>query len=212
MKLILIPGFGTPSWAMQGVQSGMFAIGYGPGSGKLLPLPVPWDQTYLSRWFAFLKAIGGRYAGKVSFRMIAAAGPTSVSPEMSLPHSQSDIAQWKKLGYTSQKYINAWNQTYSVYSSTFPHQYFSLALHPGLPIPDRKQKTYVRDQIMSLGLKYPSQFALQASGLNSSRSNENYGYREVRDHSGQMVTGFMMSTSATNKSQRMGAEGDPPSL
>lgn len=210
VKLILIPGFGTPSWAMQGVQSGMFAIGYGPGSGKLLPLPVPWDQTYLSRWFAFLKAIGGRYAGKASFRMIAAAGPTSVSPEMSLPHSQSDIAQWKKLGYTSQKYINAWNQTFSVYSSTFPHQYFSLALHPGLPIPDRKQKTYARDQIMSLGLKYPNQFALQASGLNSSRSNENYGYREVRDHSGQVVTGFMMSTAATNKSQRMGAEGDPP--
>jgi hypothetical protein len=142
--------------------------------------------------------------------MIAAAGPTSVSAEMSLPHSQSDIAQWKKLGYTSQKYINAWNQTFSVYSSTFPHQYFSLALHPGLPIPDRKQKTYARDQIMSLGLKYPSQFALQASGLNSSRSNENYGYREVRDHSGQVVTGFMMSTAATNKSQRMGAEGDPP--
>jgi hypothetical protein len=214
--LILIPGFGTPGWAMQGVQSGMFAIQYGPGSGrgngpgtgKLLPLPVPWDQTYLSRWFTFLKAIADRYAGKTSFRMIAAAGPTSVSSEMSLPDSEDDIVQWEKLGYTSQKYINAWKQTFSVYSSTFAQQYFSLSLHPALPIPDRRQKASVREQIISLGLQYPSQFALESDGLNSSRSDKTLGL--VKDHSGQVVTGFVMSTAATNKSERMGAEGDPP--
>jgi hypothetical protein len=210
VELILIPGFGTPGWAMQGVQSGMFTIPYGPGSGMSLPLPVPWDQTYLSRWFAFLKVIGDRYAGKTAFRKIAAAGPTSVSAEMALPDSENDIVQWKKLGYTSQKYINAWKQTFSVYSSTFPHQYFSLALHPGLPIPDRRQKTYAREQIISLGLQYPRQFALQEDGLNGSRSNETYGYRVVRDHSGEVATGFMMSTSAILRSQRMGAEGNPP--
>jgi hypothetical protein len=165
VELILIPGFGTPGWAMQGVQSGMFTIPYGPGRGRLLPLPVPWDQTYLSRWFTFLKVIADRYAGRASFRKIAAAGPTCVSAEMSLPESPNDIVQWEKFGYTTQKYINAWKQTFSAYSSTFPGQYFSLALHRGLPIPDRTQRAYVRDQILSLGLQYPSQFALQADGL-----------------------------------------------
>jgi hypothetical protein len=107
VALILIPGFGTPGWAMQGVQSGMFTIPDGPGSGMLLPLPVPWDQTYLSRWFTFLKVIADRYAGRASFRKIAAAGPTSVSAEMSLPESPNDIVQWEKFGYTTQKHINA---------------------------------------------------------------------------------------------------------
>jgi hypothetical protein len=210
VELVLIPGFGTPSWAMRGVQAGSFAIPYGPGNGALLPLPVPWDQTYLSRWFTFLKVVADRYGGKPSFRKIAAAGPTCVSAEMSLPDSPNDIVQWEKLGYTTQKYINAWKQTFSVYSSTFPHQYFSLALHLGLPIPDRRQKAYVREQIVSLGLRYPSQFALQADGLNSGREIETYGDRVVIEHSGQVVTGFMMSTSATLRSQRMGAEDDPP--
>ena len=208
VDLILIPGFGTPGWAMQGVQSGMFAIQYGTGTGTVLPLPVPWDQIYLSRWFTFLKVIADRYAGKTSFRMIGAAGPTSVSSEMSLPDSRNDIVQWEKLGYTPQKYINAWKQTFRAYSSTFPHQYFSLALHPALPIPDPRQKAYVREQITSLGLQYPSQFALESDGLNSSRSNETLGL--VKDHSGQVATGFMMSTAATLRSQRMGAEGNPP--
>ena len=188
----------------------MFTIPYGPGSGMLLPLPVPWDQTYLSRWFTFLKVIADRYAGKASFRKIAAAGPTCVSAEMSLPDSSNDIVQWEKFGYTTQKYINAWKQTFSAYSSIFPRQYFSLALHPGLPIPDSTQKAYVREQIISLGLQYPSQFALQADGLKGYRSNETYGDRVVRDYSGQVVTGFMMDTTAVLRPQQMGAEGNPP--
>ena len=31
----------------------------------------------------------------------------------------------------------------------------------------------------------------------------------MKDHSGQVVTVFMMSTAATDKSERMGAEGNP---
>jgi hypothetical protein len=112
------------------------------------------------------------------------------------------------LGYTSQKYIDAWKQTFSVYSSTFPHQYFSLALHQALPIPDQRQKASVREQIIGLGLQYPSQFALESDGLNSSRSDKTLGL--VKDHTGQVVTGFMMTTAATLRSQRMGAEGNAP--
>jgi hypothetical protein len=209
VELVLIPGFGTPGWAMQGVPSGKFTVPYGPGNGIVLPLPVPWDPTYLSRWFTFLKAMGDRYTGKSSFRKIAAAGPTSVSAEMSLPDSPEDIASWQKLGYTSQKYIDAWKQTFGAYSSAFPHQCFSLALHPGLPIPDARQRTYVREQVILLGLPYTGRFALQEDGLNAARPNETFGYRVVRDHIGKAGTGFMMSTAATLRSERMGAEGDP---
>jgi hypothetical protein len=209
VELILIPGFGTPSWAMNGVQSATFAISYGRGAGTPLPLPVPWDQTYLSRWFAFLKVVGDRYGSRPSFRKIAAAGPTSVSAEMSLPDEKNDIAQWTQLGYTSEKYIDAWKQTFAAYASTFPHQHFSLALHPALPIPNTKERTAGREQIINLGLKYPSQFALQADGLNNTDSDDKFGYRVVRDHSGQVATGFMMSTSASNKSERMGTSSDP---
>src|SRR5208283_5220283 len=83
-----------------------------------------------------------------------------------------------------------------------------LALHPALPIPDPRQKAYAREQIINLGLQYPSQFALESDGLNSSRSDKTLWL--VKDHSGQVVTGFMMSTDATLRSQRMGVEGDPP--
>jgi hypothetical protein len=180
-----------------------------PGSGAPLPFAVPWDQTYLSRWFNFLKVIADRYAGRNSFRKIAAAGPTSVSAEMSLPESRDDIAQWKRLEPYQVNALTAWKQTFSAYASTFPHQYFSLALHQSLPIPAGTQRAETREQVVSLGLQYPRQFALQADGLNSNAADEKYGYRSVREHSGRVATGLMMTTAATLRPERMGASSDP---
>ncbi len=142
-------------------------------------------------------------------RLPQPARPVS-RPRCPYPTLPNDIAQWERLGYTSEKYINAWRETFSAYSSIFPHQYFSLALHRGLPIPRREQGVEVREQIVSLGLQYPNQFALQADGLSSGRESETYGDRTVIDYSGRVVTGFMMDTAATLRSEQMGAAGDPP--
>jgi hypothetical protein len=46
---------------------------------------MPWDTVYLKRWFAFLKQVSDRYGKSPTFKMIGAAGPTSVSVEMTLP-------------------------------------------------------------------------------------------------------------------------------
>src|SRR5271169_4676807 len=76
VRLILVPGFGTPAWAMQGVQSDTFSIQYGPGAGTPKRLPMPWDSVYLNRWFAFLKQLSGKYGKSPALRVIAATGPT----------------------------------------------------------------------------------------------------------------------------------------
>ena len=85
LKLSVVPGFFSPAWALEGVRTDRFNIPYGPGSGTVATLPMPWDRVYLDRWFEFVKKIGERYGGSPAFRMIAAAGPTSVSEEMTLP-------------------------------------------------------------------------------------------------------------------------------
>ena len=134
VELVLIPGFGTPAWALQGVQTATFSVIYGPGKGENLLLPLPWDQTYLDRWFAFLKAVSARYQNRPSFIKIAADGPTSVTAEMSLPNAPADLCTWIKVGYTSDRLIGAWKQVFANYAQIFPRQYFSLALYPPLPI------------------------------------------------------------------------------
>ena len=88
---------------------------------------MPWDRVYLDRWFAFVQRLGERYGRSPAFRMIAAAGPTSVSEEMSLPPGPSDMQKLLSDGYTPAKYLGAWEETFHVYAGAFPNQCVSLA-------------------------------------------------------------------------------------
>jgi hypothetical protein len=163
--LTLIPGFETPSWALAGVQGFTSSFSYNTAddtnAADARVLPLPWDPTYLGRWFTFLRAVADRYGDDKSFRAIEAAGPTSVSTEMTLPDltgSQkipgypeivdgglpasyggkklggSDIAAWEAAGYTPAKLVGAWTQAFATYHQIFRNQFMALALFPSLPI------------------------------------------------------------------------------
>jgi hypothetical protein len=212
VELVLTPGFSTPAWALQGVQSATFSVIYGPGKGKQLLLPLPWDQTYLNRWFAFLNAVSIRYQNRPSFNKIAADGPTSVTAEMSLPNTPADLCTWVKVGYTSDRLIGAWKQVFAKYAQIFPHQYFSLALYPPLPIVSttrckdgnpigivHRESQRVTAVIIGLGVdNYPKQFVLQADGLTAAKEDpSNVGaYDLIKSYSGKVVIGFQLTTSA----------------
>ncbi len=93
---------------MDGAQTGMFAIQYGPGKGTVERLPLPWDRVYLGHWFNFLRQVSARYKRSPAFKVVAAAGPTSVSAEFTLPDTPEDVEKWRRAGYTPSKYIAAW--------------------------------------------------------------------------------------------------------
>jgi hypothetical protein len=212
VELVLIPGFATPAWALQGVQTDSFSVIYGPGKGENMVLPLPWDQTYLDRWFEFLKAVSARYQDRPSFIKIAADGPTSVTAEMSLPNAPADLCTWIKLGYTSDRLIGAWRQVFANYAQIFPRQYFSLALYPPLPIVDttrckngnpsgidHTESQRVTATIVGLGANtYPRQFVLQENGMTAAKNNTATfgGYDVVKSYGGKVVIGYQLVTSA----------------
>ena len=192
--LCLVPGFETPSWALQGVATATFARQYGPRVGEMEDLPMPWDQTYLSRWFAFLQAVADRYGSNPGFRMISADGPTSVSEEMTLPRTASDIARWISLGYTPDKYMSAWGTVFQEYAQIFPRQYISLSLGHGLPVGnngtrDNSQDRATPQSIIAEGLQYKDRFVLQENALRD-YGYDTWGYGLVSSNSGNVVTGF----------------------
>ncbi|HEV2979663.1 MAG TPA: hypothetical protein VG425_18955, partial [Casimicrobiaceae bacterium] len=133
VHLDIFPGFFSPAWALEGATSDLFEIPYGPDHGTVARLPMPWDRVYLARWFAFVKQLSERYGRSPAFRMIAAAGPTSVSSEMTLPQGPPARKKWVNDSYTPGKYLSAWEEVFHVYADTFPNQCVSLAA-PGLPI------------------------------------------------------------------------------
>jgi hypothetical protein len=203
--LLVLPGAFTPAWALQGVQSTQFVADYGFIQGTTITLPMPWDETYLNRWFAFVRVLGGRYDANPAVVNIPAAGPTSVSEEMSLPKDPASVAKWKLNGYTLDKYEGAWQQTLAVYVEAFPTTQISLAFYPGLPIPDRSAETATRVDIANFAFStYGQHVAFQENGLSARKDSPSLGYDLVQQYSTKTNTGFEMGTSATEKPDQMG--------
>jgi hypothetical protein len=210
--LIVVPGFETPAWALQNpatqvqdVATSTFARQYGPKVGQVGALPVPWDETYLSRWYALLQAVADRYGSNPAFLMVAADGPTSVSEEMSLPRSASDpavpnggsdLSQWEALGYTPNKYLNAWQEVIQEYAQIFPGQYVSLSLADGLPIgststDDTSELLATPKAVVADALPLDPKPVLQENALtNAGTATSSAAYKLVQSNSGSMVTGF----------------------
>jgi Beta-galactosidase len=226
--LSFVPGFSTPAWALSGAETAQFCIPYAAQGGQVGTLPLPWDHTYLAAWSAFLQAVSDRYASNPAFLMIAAAGPTSVSEEMSLPGAEGssdlcsasqiaqDLATWTSaaVGYTPAKYEDAWQTVFQEYAELFPSQFVSLALYGGLPIGsngtrDASQQTATRQSIIAEGeAQLAEKFAIEGNGLRPlSAGNDQYAL--VSSNSGKIVTGFELDTSATRDPGRQGDATDP---
>ncbi len=218
VQLCIFPGFFAPAWALEGVKSEQSAIQYGPGKGTVMRLPMPWDRVYLNRWFAFLKQLSNRYGKSPAFKVIAAAGPTSVSDEMTLPNMRKNLKRWQNASYTPSKYIGAWQEVFQVYAANFPNQYVSLTVGSGLNINDqgkidpragmRTRQAIIHYAIGLLGRR----FILENNDLHAGPKNQSPATSFVMSYSGHIITGLEMRCAAElgTCSEAMGANGDPP--
>jgi len=220
VKLDIFPGFFSPAWALQGVKTDLFTIPYGPGSGAEAKLPMPWDRVYLSRWFAFVRLLAERYGKSPAFRIISAAGPTSVSEEMTLPaNSPSAIKKWRSDGYTPAKYLGAWEETFHVYADSFSNQCVSVTA-PNLPILEQGQSGLQarmrakRDMVERAVRVFGNRLVVQSNDLHAGRAQiETFdGTDFIKSYNGRIITGFEMrgGSFGPEPSKVMGAEGDPP--
>jgi hypothetical protein len=218
VQLLIFPVFFSPPWALQGVHTEMFPLQYGPGKGTVAKLPMPWDDVYLNRWFTFVKLLSDRYGTSPAFRVIAAAGPTSVSAEYTLPSKPEDIPTWLHAGYTPEKYAAAWKKTFRVYAANFPNQYISVSMGFGLNINERgkialRERKETRQEIIDEAMSVLGpRFALQFSNLDGF-PGAGPGPRAVDfviGYNGRVITGLQLRTSCERNSGNMGAEGNPP--
>ncbi len=217
VQLLIFPGFFSPPWAVEGARSLAFQIQYGPGKGTPEKLPLPWDSVYLGHWFDFLKLLAARYGNSPAFRVVAAAGPTSVSAEFTLPHKPEDVQKWRSAGYRPSRYVGAWRKVFEEYAANFPAQYVSLSLGFGLNIDERGQKDAraakpTKEAVVEEGVRILGRrFALQDSNLdgNAEPAHGPHGVPYVIGYNGRIVTGFQLRTSCLRNSGNMGAEGDP---
>jgi hypothetical protein len=157
-----------------------------------------------------------------AFRVIAAAGPTSVSDEATLPkNSPEDRKRWENDNYTPDKYVQAWRKTFQVLYASFPNQYVSLSVGRDadiLDLPGQRSLefggSHTRTAIFNEG--HGPRLVLQMNDLHAgpdaSGHTSEVEDQYIIDHIGEVLTGFQMGGAMEGAvgSAKQGAAGNPP--
>jgi hypothetical protein len=144
VNLGVLPGVFAPSW-LYGEGAAQFqmlwtAAGWGFPLCSMVPLPLPWDPVYQSKWLAFIAQLGQRYAANPSVVMLKIQGVNSSTPELFLPYSRptgsgvdstgcqevDNVAAWLAAGYRPSLIVTAWKTFAKAYATSFPGKYLIL--------------------------------------------------------------------------------------
>jgi hypothetical protein len=131
--LAILGGPQTPPWVYDaGVPSFDFKIRDWENKETTEKIPVLWDETYLKKWTALVKAMGKRFADEETIVLVHITGATENGMEMQLPHTDADLPNWRKAGYKPEKAIDAWKHLIDAYAAAFPNKPLDLDIHPVL--------------------------------------------------------------------------------
>lgn len=105
---------------------------YARKSNQPTKIPVPWDQVYLAKWTALIKALGKHYGGDERVVLVHITGATGNGLEMQLPFLPVDQTKWRELGYTTEKLVDSWKRIIDTYADAFPQKPLDIDVHPVL--------------------------------------------------------------------------------
>ena len=202
ISLAIGGGPNSPGWLYAlGTPSISYTV---PFSGTI---PIPWDETFLSKWTEFITVLGNRYANNTTIQLVYITNSSGNGFEMQLPFNPTPT--YATLGYTDQKIIDSWKQVINTFETSFPNHYLTNDFHPV------NSSNVVADSIYAYAKQhignrygangwwwtqnntsvYPSQYAILQ---NSATTNQ--------------FTGIQMAQSGTTSASSFGTGGMPTAL
>jgi Beta-galactosidase len=163
-------GKNSPSWVFQaGVQTFTFVDSnpYSPTYQQTVTIPVFWDSIFMAKKKSFIAAMGQHFADNPHVALVAVMCANATTDDWHVPSTKTDVANWKAIGYTSDKLINACKKTVDATMTAFPNRVVALAVGRSQnnldPNPD-----YVANAVVNYAVqKYPGRFIVQKNSLSA---------------------------------------------
>jgi hypothetical protein len=187
VMLRVVAGIYSPPWIAQEAAMVTFSNAqlFTPANyPPTVSMPIPWDQTYLSKWEQFIAAYGQRYNANPEIWSIQMPGGGFIG-EMSLP--QAD-ATWAQVGYTDAKITAAWESIVTAFRQAF------AGTPTNLDIDEPLSKGHALPAILSWVLQtYPGKVYIQQNGLRAAYADNLNLYRQDIRAAAQVTTvGYQM--------------------
>jgi hypothetical protein len=162
---IISGGENTPPWVFGlGVQTFSFVD---PRSKATVTIPVFWDPIFLQKKKNFIAAMGRHFAANPNIVLVSTSCANATSDDWQVPHTDTDVAYWLELGYTSDKLINACKKIIDATMTAFPTQFAALAVTQNSTKLD-PTKDYVAQKVSNYAMTlYHERFIIQKNSLSA---------------------------------------------
>ena len=133
IALAVLGGPQTPEWVYRlGAKKFRYTIRDWQDKETTEQIPLLWDPVYLSKWEALVTALGKRFGREDAVVLVHMTAATENGLEMQLPHTDADLPNWGKAGYTADKAVAAWKRIIDAYARAFPAKPLDVDIHPVL--------------------------------------------------------------------------------
>jgi len=122
-----------PPWVMNGMVTTFSYVDLNPyhsSYGSTITIPVFWDSYYLAKKTAMIAAVGASYTGNSAVKIVCVGISNAYSDDWYVPHTSTDITNWRSVGYTSQKLIESCDAIIDAVMAAFPNQVVVAAINP----------------------------------------------------------------------------------
>lgn len=211
ITLCVLGGPQTPEWVYDaGAASFTFSFGanrkYGKKTDREIKIPLLWDETYLAKWTALVRALGRRYGGEKAVALVHITGATANGLEMQLPFMPQDRERWHQLGYSVEKATAAWNRIVDAYAEAFPGKPLDIDLHPVLGS-DEVARNVAAYGSRKLGKRF-GVFGGWLSGKNAEQDKYHAGMHALASQYGPRgFAAFQMIGNETRQPERFATGG-----
>jgi hypothetical protein len=131
VNLAILPGMWSPQFVLNNpaIQQMTYTVQdpyTGTGAPYLASSPVPWDANYQASLIDMIQHLAKSLAG-VQLNSIAVTGGSNVNGlEMLLVGTDAEL---QTVGFSAEKYENAWEQDVDAYAAAFPNTPLTIAVH-----------------------------------------------------------------------------------
>ncbi len=119
---------GKPAWVTKAVRKKKGKFFTFEDDGVLTSIPVFWDPTFLQKKKNMIAALGAHFTNNPNVAIVTASFANASSEDWAVPHDPEYVEQWLRLGYTTQKMLDAGKQIVDATMAAFPNQYVAMAI------------------------------------------------------------------------------------
>jgi uncharacterized repeat protein (TIGR01451 family) len=197
--LSVAAGIYTPQWVY---DSGAIEYAIQDGTGN--SMPIPWDDAFLTRWLAFVDALGARYDGNPALGYVVMSGMGQIV-ETYLAQTAQDTINLTNLGGPS-AWKDASKQIIAAYAQAFPTTPFFITAAKPFHTADGLSAL---QNVVDWGVaRYPGRFGIMNAGLNAQSDTLYYPNLAVYTYRITQPVGLQMLCSAARDPVRLGGTLD----